>query len=133
MNTSTYVQRHPDYWVNLPESYIRATVEALCGAGVQVPRAWMDPSDPRDATILVTPAGTRALVWDEETGWRTGDFVDGRQGVRTELADARYLGGGVLPPANQVAHLFREGASVAPHVYRSRSDVRDGLDDRFRH
>ena len=128
MNVHTDLLRHPEAWVNRPEGYLRTAIEALQGGGLEVPLAWLDPCDPRDATILIGDS-TRALVWDEQTGWRTGRFVAGRQGMRTELADVSYLGGGAVPAAPEVAHRLLTGTSVQRPTYRSYKDVRDGLDD----
>jgi Family of unknown function (DUF6292) len=134
MPVQTHLQRHLLPWVNLPEAYIRATIEALQSRnGLEMPRAWMDPSDPRDATVLITSDKTRALVWDEESGWRTGRFVDGAQGTRTELGDLSYLGGGAVPSPEEVAHRLATGTSVARPQYRAYTDMRDGIDDLLRH
>ena len=70
---------------------------------------------PRDATIIIThpaasvSAGKLALVWDEVTGWRQGVFQSGEQGVRTDLADVSYLGGGVLPEDGALIGRVRAG------------------------
>ncbi len=128
------VQPHNDPWINLPEPYVATLLQALSGRGIHVPHAWMDPSDPRDATILFQPAGepVQALVWDEETGLRTGRFLAGRQGVRTEVDQARYLGGGLLPAPHDAIDRIVTGVSQERAVYRSRHDVRDGFDDLLR-
>ena len=101
---------HEDPWVNLLGDYVTEAVAALSSRGIQVQRSWLDPRDPRDATIVL--AGTRALVFDEVTGWRYGPFLAGRQGVRTELAEVSYIGGGVLLGADELAHRFINGFSA---------------------
>ena len=73
-----------------------------------------------------------ALVWDEETGWRRGDFVDGAQGRRTVLTRIAYLGGGVLPRADELAHRAASPTAATARRYRSRTDLHDGLDDALR-
>jgi hypothetical protein len=121
---------HPDPWVNLLGDYVTETVAALSSAGIQVQRSWLDPADPRDATIVL--AETRALVYDEVTGWRHGRFVAGQQGVRTELTEVSYLGAGVLLGVDELAHRFINGFSAPRREYRSTADLHDGLDDAFR-
>ncbi len=127
--------KHSDPWVNLLLGYVTGTVEALIGGGLRVERSWLDPCGPRDATILYSsPAGAMmALVWDEVTGWRHGSFLLGQQGVRTELAEATYLGGGVLPDNRDVTRRVIERVSEPRRLYRSADDLRDGLDDALRH
>lgn len=122
--------KHQDSWVNLLGDYVAEAVAALSSSGLQVQRSWLDPSDPRDATIVL--AETRALVYDEVTGWRHGRFLTGQQGVRTELAEVSYLGGGVLLGADELAHRFVNGFSAPRRQYRSVADLHDGLDDAFR-
>src|ERR1700760_789537 len=125
---------HPDRWVNLPYGYITQVSDRLVANGLLIERSWMDPFDPRDATIrLVDPfakasAGELTLVWDEVTGWRQGRFVRGKQGVRTELADVNYLGGGVLPSEDDVVSRVLAGASEPRRAYRTVAD-RDGFDE----
>jgi hypothetical protein len=128
---------HPDPWVDLLRDYITGAVRSLVGHDLQVERSWLDPAGPRDATILYVPANgspnqLHALVWDEEAGWRTGRYASGEQGVRTQLADAAFLGGGVLPdPAELAARMI--GETRAPHcAHRSHTELRDGLDDALR-
>lgn len=130
---------HPDPWVNLPHRYVAATAAALGAGRLRVDGAWIDPSDPRDATIVYAAdtrlgdsGGLHALVWDEETGWRAGRLVGGHQGMRTRLADVRHLGGGVLPSPGEVERRLRAGADVPRVRYRSYRAVRDGLDDAMR-
>lgn len=126
-----YPESHADPWVDLTRGYVTAVVEALLAQGVDVFRSWLDPCDPRDATIEIGDGGTRralALVWDEETGWRYGTFVAGHQGVRTVLDEVSYLGGGVLPEPAKVALRFRAGHAEAPRHYRSHADLCDDLD-----
>ena len=126
---------HPDPWVNLLHGYVTKSVEALQAGGLRVERSWLDPRDPRDATIIFThpaasvPAAKLALVWDEATGWRRGVFESGEPGVRTVLSDAIYLGGGVLPAGQEVVNRLLAGNSEPPRHYRRVTDLRDGLDD----
>lgn len=130
---------HPDPWLDLLHGYVADTVNTLAAGGVRVQASWLDPRDPRDATVLyadgtarTSTAPLRALVWDEEAGWRDGAYVAGEPGVRTELDGARYLGGGVLVTGAELAVRVRDGVAVARPVYRSRHDLRDGLDDVLR-
>jgi len=111
-------------WLELPAAYARRVAEAL---GPRVVAWWDDPFDPRDATVRL--GGGWALVWDEESGWRHGRFLSGVKGVRTELAEVRYLGGGVLPAPGRVEELLDGpfGGPVRP-VYRSYRDLADGFD-----
>jgi len=119
--------QHPDPWVNLLRGYITEAVQALTTGGLQVQRSWLDPEGPRDATIVL--AGTKALVFDEVTGWRYGSFVSGQQGVRTTLSDIRYLGGGVLLDTRELTHKVVDGHSAPRQEYRSVLDLHDGLDE----
>jgi uncharacterized protein DUF6292 len=130
----TELKTHPDEWVNLPETYIRVLMAALADEGVAMPEAWMDPRGPRDATILLDLPGRsrQALVWDEETGLRVGEFVAGRQGIRTELAETAYLGGGLLPTPREAVQRLLHGTFVPKTTYRLHTAVRDGLDDHLR-
>jgi hypothetical protein len=129
---------HPDPWLDLLRPYVASAVRALAADGVHIERSWLDPRDPRDATIVCAgDDGVRsALVWDEETGWRRGTFVDGRPGERTVLAEVAYVGGGLLPAAKVLAdRVVRSpaGGEGSPRrVYRSAGDLRDGLDDTLR-
>jgi hypothetical protein len=117
---------HPDPWLDLLRPYVHQVITALADGGVPIERSWLDPRDPRDATIVCAGVG---LVWDEESGWRRGDFVAGHQGSRTVLTGAGYLGGEVLPaPAKLVRCLAGPAAPERPR-YRSHTDVRDGLDE----
>jgi Family of unknown function (DUF6292) len=125
---------HEDPWVNVLRGYVTQAVEGLAQGGLKVERSWLDPRNPRDATIIFThPASSvsaekLALVWDEVTGWRRGVFQSGRQGVRTELADTAYLGGGVLPEEAALVGRVLAGASEPRREDRSVTDLRDGLD-----
>jgi hypothetical protein len=128
---------HPDTWVNLLHGYVTDAVSALAAHRVHIHRSWLDPSSPRDATILCSsqdPASATlyALVWDEETGWRRGHFVSGRQGHRTALSEVAYLGGGILPEPDELVHRVTSRAATAARRYRSYGDLRDGLDDALR-
>ncbi|MFC4910510.1 DUF6292 family protein [Actinomadura gamaensis] len=120
--------RHPDPWVDRTHGYVTHVVTTLGRAGVRVESCWLDPSGPRDATI-VTRSGSdlRALVWDEETGWREGRFVSGRQGERTVLDSVRYLGGDVLLDGDAVLDRLLTGVSEAPRAFRSHDDHHDGF------
>lgn len=134
MDSNLTLNPHPDPWLDLLRPYTTQVILALAGGGVHIERSWLDPRDPRDVTIVCTGAegDPVGLVWDEETGWRRGDFVDGRPGSRTVLINARHFGGEVLPAAAQLAHcLTGHGTSARPQ-YRSHTDVRDGLDDALR-
>lgn len=127
---------HPNPWLDLTRDYVTETVGALASSGLDVDRSWLDPVHPRDATIVYRAASAdatvRALVWDEETGWRTGEYVHGEPGVRTELADVAYLGGGVLAVPGEVAGRLHSRVREPRRMYRSMRDVRDGLDDALR-
>ncbi|RAY15375.1 hypothetical protein DPM19_11800 [Actinomadura craniellae] len=109
-------------------------MEALLGHGFEVPAGWMDPSGPRDATILYRRPGQplQAVVWDEESGARTGIFVAGRQGERTRLGNPSHLGGGLLPAPMETAKRLVLGVREPQVKYRSHADFRDGADDRIR-
>ncbi|HEY3687776.1 MAG TPA: DUF6292 family protein [Streptosporangiaceae bacterium] len=139
MNPSITPDAHPDPWLDLLRGYVADTVRALAAGGLRPQASWLDPRDPRDATILLADAtrststrALRALVWDEETGWRTGAYVSGGPGVRTRLAEPAYLGGGVLVGPDEVASRLSTGAATARRAYRSRHDLRDGFDDALR-
>jgi hypothetical protein len=139
MNPSITPDAHPDPWLDLLRGYVGDTVRALAAGGLRPQASWLDPRDPRDATILLaddtvrtSTAPLRALVWDEETGWCTGEYVSGEPGVRTRLAEPAHLGGGVLVAGAELATRMRAGVAVARPVYRSRRDLRDGLDDALR-
>ncbi|HEV2639323.1 MAG TPA: hypothetical protein VGX23_29570 [Actinocrinis sp.] len=125
---------HPDPWVDILRAYTGATVTTLARHGLTIHRSWLDPQDPRDATIVYTPDGgkLRALVWDEVAGWRDGAFVSGRQGVRTELDSAVHLCGKLLPTGGELAWSLRTGVTAPAKAHRSYGDTHDGLDDRLR-
>lgn len=130
---------HPDSWINILGPYVTEAVGALNANGIHVQQSWLDPRGPRDATILFSTPGEHlvssdvsALVWDEETGWRRGRFIDGARGRRTILTQVAYLGGGLLPPTDELAHRTIGERSEAPRMYRSHTDLRDGLDDALR-
>jgi hypothetical protein len=126
---------HPDPWVNVLHGYVTRATERLAAGGLLVECSWLDPRDPRDATIIFSDPASNvsgeklALVWDEITGWRRGTFVGGEQGVRTELADVSYLGGGVLASEHDLVNRVLAGASEPLCANRSVADLRDGLDD----
>ncbi len=125
---------HPDPWIELTRHYVTEAVQALGAGGLKIERSWLDPRDPRDATIVYSVphlADLRAVVWDEVTGWRQGGFEDGRQGVRTKLSDMTYLGGGVLLSGAELTGRLLADPSEPRREYRSVTDLRDGLDDRL--
>lgn len=130
---------HPDAWIDLLRGYTTAIVSELSRQGIAVDRSWLDPGDPRDATIVYTRASAHdghqhahALVWDEQSGWRTGRFVAGMQGVRTVLSNPGHIGGGLLPAGSEVVWRIKSGTTVEPRIVRSYKDTRDGLDDLLR-
>jgi hypothetical protein len=126
---------HPDPWVNVLHRYVMQVVERLPTGGLLVERSWLDPRDPRDATVIFSDPASNlsadklALVWDEVTGWRRGTFVSGEQGVRTVLTNESHIGGGVLPAEDDVVNRVLAGAKEPARAYRSVADLRDGLDD----
>lgn len=133
MTDSNEPLAHPDEWVELTRGYITAVVRELVANGVHVSESWLDPRDPRDATLMLSvDTGRRALVWDEENGWRHGGFVAGRQGERTVLDDVAHLGGGVLPEPAAVASRFLAGHAEEARQYRSHADLCDGFDTELR-
>jgi hypothetical protein len=129
---------HPDQWVNVLRGYVTRAVDGLTAGGLTVERSWLDPRNPRDATVIFNHPASNvsaeklALVWDEVTGWRRGAFVSGEQGVRTVLSGPDYLGGGVLPEDDELIGRLRAGISEPRREYRSFADIRDGLDDTLR-
>lgn len=130
---STDPQRHPNPWVDLLRGYVRQTTRVLADGGLPVEGSWLDPMNPRDATVVYRDVtGRRALVWDEQAGWRTGRFVFGRPGRRTVLADAAGIGGGVLPRPSEVAYRLTEGGTGVVVAGRTFGDTHDGLDDALR-
>lgn len=137
MNPTNVPQPHPDPWVDLLRGYVSQAVRALADNDLEVQRSWLDPCDPRDATIVYVPGdGVRdrelALVWDEETGWRTGTYESGEQGVRTGLGDATFVGGGALVDPRELVGRLMDGTTAPRRAYRSYTDLRDGLDDALR-
>lgn len=119
---------HPDPWVDQIHGYVTHVVETLGRSGVRVETCWLDPSAPRDATIVTRSGSTRrALVWDEETGWREGLFVSGRQGERTKLDGVSYLGGDVLLDGDAVLDRLLIGVSETRRMFRSHTDHTDGF------
>jgi len=120
---------HEDPWVNLPFQYAKSTLQKLQVGGYVVDRAWVDPSNPRDCTFVLSDS--QALVWDEDFGWRTGGFISGRQGERTILADPRQLIGKILPAPAEVLDALRTGKATTPERLRNHGD-RDGLDEKLR-
>jgi hypothetical protein len=135
MHANSGLSAHPDPWVNVLRGYVSQAVEAMAAGGLLIERSWLDPRNPRDATVIFSDPASNvsadklALVWDEVTGWRRGTFVSGEQGVRTVLSDVSHLGGGVLPTENDVVNRVLAEASEPQRAYRSVADLRDGLDD----
>ncbi|MEU8228222.1 DUF6292 family protein [Actinoplanes sp. NPDC048967] len=134
MDLNLTVQRHPDPWLDLLRPYVLDVVTTMARSGVRIQESWLDPRDPRDATIVCAGSGSGlvGLVWDEETGWRTGEFVDGRQGSRTVLRDVVHVGGGLLPSPAGLAQDLIKGDGQPQRSYRSHRDLRDGLDETLR-
>ncbi|MFB4313367.1 DUF6292 family protein [Actinomadura sp. 21ATH] len=133
MSDSTLPARHEDPALDLLRPYITASARALLAAGVELERSWLDPSGPRDATIVCRLKGeTRALVWDEESGWRIGGFISGRPGERTQLSDARYLGQEVLPRPEKVAKAVVTDSTHPARKYRDHFDDPASFDDTVR-
>lgn len=134
MNDST-PPAHEDPWVDMLRGYVTSAAEGLAQGGLTVERSWLDPRDPRDATVIFThpasnvSADKLALVWDEVTGWRRGVFQRGHRGVRTVLSGTAYVGGGLLPDSTELLARVLRDASEPWHQYRSISDLHDGLDD----
>jgi Family of unknown function (DUF6292) len=112
--------------VNATRNYVTQSVRALLKQGLVVDRSWLDPADPRDATVVLTD--TRALVWDEVTGWRVGLFRAGAPGIRTALEGAVHLGGGPLPTPAELSRRAGSGASAPRRQYRTYADS-DGFDE----
>lgn len=134
MDQDNIPSAHPDPWIDLLRGYVTKTVDALQAGGLTVQRSWLDPRDPRDATIIFTHPASNvlaeqlALVWDEVTGWRRGTFESGEQGARTVLSGTSYLGG-VLLGGDEVVNRVLTGASEPRRQYRQVTDLHDGLDE----
>lgn len=122
--------RHEDADLEVLRPYISSTVREFKISGIECAESWLDPRGPRDATIRLSD--TRALVWDEETGWRSGEFISGEQGVRTQLSDARYLGGGLLPAPRDVVRRFTEGVAEPCRKWRDHDEAADRFDHEVR-
>jgi hypothetical protein len=124
-----HVEPYSDEWLRQPIGYVRQVVDQL---GAEVTDWWEEPCDPRAATLRL--ADGRALVWDEESGWRLGAYVAGGPGRHTELTGVRYLGHGLLPKPERVPEALSDaragvGASSAWRpCYRSHRNCRDGFD-----
>ena len=135
MNDRTTPPAHPDPWVDVLRSYITRAVESLTASGLLVERSWLDPRDPRDATIIFTHPASNvsapklALVWDEVSGWRRGSFESGQQGERTVLSGTSYLGGRMVPSYRELTSRVLSGADEPRRAHRAVTDLRDGLDD----
>ncbi|MDX6738461.1 DUF6292 family protein [Actinocorallia sp. A-T 12471] len=117
--------RHPHPQVHATRGYIAHSVTALDRRGIALDRAWLDPFNPVDATIVLSD-GT-ALVWSEDTGWTRGTYVSGEQGLRTEYTDGVALGGGVLLDPDHLAELVATGRTEAPFAPREIGNGNDGL------
>lgn len=122
-------QQHPIPRVETTRNYVTRCVRTLSARGLLVDRSWLDPSDPRDATVVLDDS--RALVWDETTGWQFGAFRAGEQGVRTTLDGAVGLGGGPLPAPAELAWRIVSGATAPLVEYRSYT-ASDGFDEVLR-
>jgi Family of unknown function (DUF6292) len=124
-----HVEPYTEEWRHQPALYASRVVEAL---GDEARDWWQGPCDPRTVTIRLT--GEDALVWDEESGWRRGRYVSGDRDTRTVLADARYLGGGLLlrperlPSAVVDARAGVGNSTAWRPCYRSYRHYRDGFD-----
>ncbi|MER5419919.1 DUF6292 family protein [Streptosporangium roseum] len=124
-----HVEPYTEEWLRQPALYVSRVVAAL---GAEATDWWEGPCDPRAVTILLT--GGDALVWDEESGWRRGRYVSGDRELCTVLADARYLGGGLLLRPERVPSAIADaragvGNSTAWRpCYRSYRHYRDGFD-----
>jgi hypothetical protein len=122
---------HPDHWVNHPSGYIKGIIGHLITTGFVIDRAWMDPCQPRDATLVLSDL--RAITWDEDRGLLLGRYVSGHQGERTVLADPVQLSKRILMEPAAVPAAVRAGRGTKPTQLRSHG-TRDGLDealDRF--
>jgi len=91
---------HPLPEVDIIRPYITDVVRSLELSGVKVDRSWLDPMGPLDATIVF---GSRALVWNEWTGWTIGAFISGQQGTRTILGNPTNLLDTIEPLPDVVA------------------------------
>lgn len=135
MNDDCLPMAHIDPWIDLTRRYIADAARSVTGAGLAVERSWLDPRDPRDATIIFSHPASNvsakrfALVWDEVSGWRHGFFESGQQGTRTVLSGVTYTGGGVLPGGYELIARVLAGASEPRRQYRQVTDLRDGLDE----
>lgn len=139
MNLSIIPAPHPDPDIDALRPMITSVVLAFVEHGIRVHASWLDPRDPRDATILYSldtsrdaSSGPLAAVWDEETGWRSGDFVSGSQGSRTTLTNVRFLGGGLLPDRGEVARMIAGQTTAVPQTYRRYTDSSDGFETALR-
>lgn len=126
---------HDDPFVDVLHSYVTKATESLASGGLLVERSWLDPRNPRDATIIFTHPASNvsdeelALVWDEVTGWRRGVFESGHQGERTVLSSVDFVGGGLLPEGRELVARVLADATESRREYRSVADLRDGLDE----
>jgi hypothetical protein len=131
---TTHPVPHDDPWVDVLRGYVTKAVDNLTAGGLAVERSWLDPRDPRDATIIFThpasnvSAGQLAVVWDEIAGWRRGTFESGQPGVRTVLSGTTYLGGGLLLEDTEFVGRVLTAVGEQRREYRTAGDLRDGLD-----
>jgi hypothetical protein len=118
---------HPNPRVDQIRPYVTDVVFALVDHGVDVRASWLDPQNPTDATIIYAHATApcpMALVWDEDTGWRRGEFVSGKQGQRTVLAHIERLGGEARTDPKDVARWMTPESSDQQLSLASHTPVR---------
>lgn len=133
MSEKALPPRHEDPRLDLFRPYVSRAVLELSERGIEPVASWLDPSGPRDATIVCRLRDeTLGLVWDEETGWRVGRFVSGRQGVRTQLADPRYVGVDVLLDPQELARRVAADATGPRRKFRDHFEDPEGFDARVR-
>jgi hypothetical protein len=134
MSDKIFPQPHQDSFLDALRPYIASVVLELSESGWGVSCSWLDPFDPRDATVVFRSEtnAPEALVYDEETGWRVGRFVSGEPGVRTVLAGARTLNAGLLPAPAEVARCLAEQDFTEPTMFRHHNDLYDGYEERLR-
>ncbi len=52
MDSNVNVNPHPDPWVDLLRPYVADVVGTLTRSGLRIQTSWLDPRDPRDATVV---------------------------------------------------------------------------------